>query len=691
MCGIAGILFHDFAVSGDVARRSDRLASVDAMLQALIHRGPDDGGLVDADPMYLGHRRLAILDTSNAGQQPMSDPSGRYWLSYNGEIYNHHSLRRELTQLGVRFRSRSDTEVLLHGAIRWGSDLLPKLDGMFAFAFWDGLERRLWLARDGMGIKPLFYHSNDAALTFASEIKGVLAAGISPQCDREALGPLFAFGYVVAPETGFQGIRQLPPGHELYIHVGQRSTPRTQAWFRLPYPSTPTRWSRQESADRLCQALQKSVSLQMESDVPLGAFLSGGLDSSSIVACMHSTDDLTERRFGQPISNRPSIQSFTVAFNESSFDESAPAAAVADRFGTEHHCPVLPGSDFETLQSISFYAEDPIADNSCMAMWLLCQTTARHVTVAVSGDGADELLGGYSTYRASSLAGRYRRIPAWIRRHCIAAAVNRLPDSDRKYSFGMFAKRFVHGAELQPPLDHCSWRTMLSPQLGIPRLSRDYEYVYANALRRYSDSLETAPPWLSPLERWLHLDLAFHLPNDMLVKVDRMSMAHGLEARVPFLGNEVLATCLSIPSQWKIGPDGGKQPLRDAMRERLPASIVRRKKAGLVIPIEAWLRGVWKPQVQSYLNQDFCESTGLLHWPALKAILDAHLSGRQDHGYALYTLLVLALWWKQWFAPTSQIPALRAVPQGRHPIAPNRNLTPNLDQATAGSRHRSPS
>lgn len=685
MCGIAGILFHDLAEPSDAARRSDRLANVDAMLHSLIHRGPDDGGMVDADPMYLGHRRLAILDTSPAGQQPMSDPSGRYWLSYNGEIYNHHSLRRELTQLGVRFRSRSDTEVLLHGALRWGSSLLPRLDGMFAFALWDALDRRLWLARDGMGIKPLFYHSDASAFTFASEIKGILAAGITPQCDREALGPLLAFGYVAAPETGFQGIRQLPPGHELHVHANQRTTPRTQAWFRFPYPSNPTQWSRHESADRLYQALQNSVSQQMESDVPLGAFLSGGLDSSSIVACMHSTNELANRPPGHPNANQAKIRSFTVAFNESSFDESAPAAAVAARFGTDHHCPMLPGADFGALQAISYYAEDPIADNSCMAMWLLCQTTSRQVTVALSGDGADELLGGYSTYRASSLASYYRRVPAWIRRHCIADAVHQLPSSDRKYAFGMFAKRFVQGAELRPPLDHCSWRTMLSPQLGIPLLGQEYEHVYANALQRYSASLETAPPWLSPLERWLHLDLAFHLPNDMLVKVDRMSMAHGLEARVPFLGNEVLSTCLSIPSQWKLGPDGGKQPLRDAMRDRLPQSIVHRKKAGLVIPIETWLRGLWKTQLHDHLNEDFCESTGLLHWPALKSILHSHLSGRQDHAYALYTLLVLAIWWNQWFASPSQTPTKRFAPQLRPANAPNRILTPHLPHVRPGT------
>jgi asparagine synthase (glutamine-hydrolysing) len=667
MCGIAGILFHHSLSRNDelnqshredYAHREDqthREAMAAAMLRAILHRGPDDGGLLVDDPMYLGHRRLSILDTSDAGHQPMSDRSGRFWLSYNGELYNHASLRSQLQSHGIPFRTRTDTEVLLQGILYWGKEVLTRLDGMFAFAFWDSRERALWLVRDGQGIKPLFYSLSEEQFAFASEIKGLLAMGLPRSIDRRSICEFLTYGYSAAPATGFRNISQLLPGHALELTAGSRQ-PSIRRWYQLPYPSSPATWSRTESSERLRESLHASVTSQMQSDVPLGAFLSGGLDSSAIAACMASNTAYP-------------IKTFTIAFEEASYDESAAASAVAESLRTEHHSPRTSENHLECLQSIVHFAEDPLADNSMVAMWNLCQTTAKQVKVALSGDGADELLAGYSTYRATALAATYRSLPKTLREDWIAPCVRALPPSDRKYALSMFAKRFVDGADLQPPFDHCSWRTMLPESLARQLIVWDEAPSREEVLQSYSQSLDEAPPWLSPLERCLHLDLTFHLPNDMLVKVDRMSMAHSLEVRVPFLGNQVIETCLSLPARWKFSGRREKQILRDAMHGLLPQSILKRKKAGFVIPIEAWLRGPWREGMNHYLSQDFCVGTQLLDWPTLERMMKVHISRREDHAYSLFTLLVLAMWWRHWISnPNVPEPSIRPTKAVRHRV-----------------------
>ncbi len=655
MCGIAGILQFD-GYQGDSLRcdgstESDALA----MLHTLHHRGPDDGGLLIDAPMYLGHRRLSILDCTPAGHQPMGDPTQRYWLSFNGEIYNHRKLRIQMEEAGVSFFTRSDTEVLLRALLHWGNDALRRLDGMFAFALWDRGLKKLWLARDGFGIKPLFYTIDGNRLVFGSEVKAILAAGVRARPNRAGLGMFLALGYSAAPNTGFEGIQQLLPGHEL-MAGREQSTVETRQWYRLPYPAAPEHWSRQESADRLRTALESSVHSQMQSDVPLGGLLSGGLDSSAVVRCMAMNSD------------RP-IDSFTIAFEESSFDESLPAASVAQFFATRHHCPKVNVSDFEVLNGVVEHAEDPIADNSLVAFWSLCRETASHVTVALGGDGADELLAGYATYRATQLASAYRWLPFGIRRGVFQPIVGWLPASDSKYSLAMFARRFVTGAEHGWPLDHCSWRTMLDSATAGQLGGQELQEQWNAALRLYSQPLSEAPDWLSPLEQQLHLDLCFHLPNDMLVKVDRMSMAHSLEVRVPYLGNEVVETCLAIPSQWKRRGAKGKIVLRDSMRPFLPHRIVDRKKAGFVIPIEAWLRGAWREPLLETLTPDFCEATQMIRPEALQSLLSEHYSKQRDHSYTLFTLLIFALWWRTWIESTR---SPRPYASSQHNIAPTR-------------------
>ncbi|MFN7737926.1 MAG: asparagine synthase (glutamine-hydrolyzing) [Pirellula sp.] len=669
MCGIAGALVFEKALLSRESYAQLEASSL-RMVDAILHRGPDDGGLIAAPPIWMGHRRLSILDTSINGHQPMGDSMGRYWISYNGEIYNYKELRSELQSLGATFRTATDTEVLLHGYERWGKSLLHMLDGMFAFAIWDRKEQSLWLARDGVGIKPLFFTQTPDAFLFASEIKSLLAWGVTPQPDLDALHMFLTFGYSVAPNTGFAGIQQLKPGHELTVSL-DTPRPTIARWYRLPYPEAPTNWSRSESADRLQSSLDRSVKSQLQSDVPLGAFLSGGLDSSAIVACMQ-------------VHQRKPIHTFTCSFSEASFDESQPAYAVAKCFGTDHHSPLLAADQLDSLLRVIDHAEDPIADNSLLSVWALCQSTSPHVTVALSGDGADELLAGYSTYRATSLSNFFSRIPSPIRHRLLKPLLRSIPATETKYSASMLAERFLIGAERAWPNNHCSWRTMIDAEISVlVRVSRSEDWIQ-QGLDAYAEPLRDAPYWLSPLEQMLHMDLSFHLPNDMLVKVDRMSMAHSLEVRVPFLSNEVIQTALAIPPQWKLRGRSGKLVLRDAMRHRLPSGILARKKAGFVIPIESWLRGAWGDLLRRVVNADFCQECQILHWPGVRSLLEQHQSGKRNHAYALFTLLVFALWWRRWIQPNNlaiQFPSRTC----SRPISPTRiHRLPDFHEGTNG-------
>ena len=561
MCGIAGI-FHYGGPPGPGPHES--VGRV--MTASLHHRGPDGGGLLVTPRLLLGHRRLAILDLSRLGRQPMSDEQQRVWLAYNGEIYNFRELRRELEQLGHQFRSHTDTEVILRGYLQWGREVVQRLNGMFAFALYDTVADALWLVRDGIGIKPLFYRDDGTRLWFGSEIKAILSdPEVKRRPDWSAIDALLTFAYVPAPATGFEGIRQLLPGQWLRIERGHVDI---QRWFRLPYRDGPQNWTAGESVDRLEAAVRQSVARQMISDVPLGTLLSGGLDSAAVLRAM------------QGVTSTP-VSAFTIGFDEPSFDESQLAAQVANHYAAQHHVSNVPPATAELLSALVAHAEEPLADNSLIPMYVLSEFTHRHVTVALSGDGADELLAGYSTYRASRWAPWYRRVPWPLRHWLIGPLAQRLPPSQRKYGWPQMARRFVEGAEERAPRDHASWRQILSPgqkrRLYGPRWQ---SATNLDSIGLYAAAVTDAPDWLTPLERQLHMDLTFHLPNDMLAKVDRMSMAHSLEVRVPLLDLEVLATCLAIPARWKLR-GRGKWVLRQLLSSDLPSGVVQRKKPAI--------------------------------------------------------------------------------------------------------------
>jgi len=631
MCGIAGIFQY-----GDSSQDAGLTESAGlAMTESLRHRGPDAGGLLVAPRLVLGHRRLSILDLSRLGRQPMRDEQHRVALAYNGEVYNFRELRQTLEQLGHHFRSHTDTEVLLRGYLQWGRAVVEHLNGMFALALYDAAEQSLWLVRDGIGIKPLFYREDGTRIWFASEIKAILSDSRVPrQPDWAALDALFTFSYVPAPATGFAGIRQLLPGHWLLARRGHIETRR---WYRLPYPAQPQRWTEQESAERLDVAIRTAVSQQMISDVPLGTLLSGGLDSAAVLRAMQAT------------SSRP-VNAFTIGFDEPTFDESPLAARVAQRYEAQHHLAQVPPARADLLPALAAHAEEPLADNSLIPVYALAEFARRHVTVALSGDGADELLAGYTTYRASRWAPWYRCVPWPLRRGLLEPLITRLPPSQRKYGWPQLARRFVEGAGQPWPRDHASWRQILTPAQKLRLYSSLWQTVgVLDAIGQYASAADDAPDWLTPLERQLHMDLTFHLPNDMLAKVDRMSMAHALEVRVPLLDQQVLATCLAIPPEWKLRGQG-KWVLRQLLAADLPPDIVRRKKSGFLVPLESWLAGAWQPLLRESLTPQWAAETEAVRWEELRTMLDAQRAGKRDYAYPLFTLLMFSLWWRMWIS-----------------------------------------
>lgn len=629
MCGIVGVF--DYTGRNPIPLNREQAL---AMVDSLVHRGPDDGGLAMWPGIMLGHRRLSILDVSQDGHQPMIDERTGCALVYNGEIYNFPELRAELIQAGHRFHSTTDTEVLLRGYIEWGQMVVHRLNGMFAFALVDPRDCSLWLVRDGIGIKPLFVHDDGKRYWFASEIKAILTALPSlARMDRQGINRFLAFGYTPSPRTGFERIEQIRPGEAWTVRLGHSIT-KTK-WYRLPYPERASFCTLDEATDRLGCALDQSVKRQLVSDVPVGAMLSGGLDSSAIVRSMH--------RAG---SNR--MESFSAGFAESSFDERGYASLVAARYQS-HHSEVTLLSDAQNgLHRLVSHAEEPLADNSALPIYFLSEFMRKSVTVALNGDGADELLAGYDTYRASQLAPYYRCIPKWIRENALRPALDLLPNSVAKYSTKMMLGRFLSFAGHEAPRDHALWRSMVDPRLRKQLFRKSFLVESDDPWSEYISVLDEAPEWLSPLERQLHMDLRFHLPNGLMVKTDRMSMAHGLEVRVPWLDQEVIAACLSFPATWKRRGRNGKRVLKQLLSSDLTRDITHRRKAGFVIPLESWMRNDWQPFLRDHLHERFAQETDLFHWPVLLKMMDDQRDGRADHAYALYTLLILAIWWETW-------------------------------------------
>lgn len=626
MCGIAG--YVRLAPSdGEASEPPD----LQRMVQALLHRGPDSAGFHQAQGVGLGMRRLAIIDLAT-GDQPMHSEDGQLTVVQNGEIYNFLQLRHQLEDRGHRFRTHSDTEVLLHGYAEWGEALPEKLRGMFAVAAWNAQQQRLFLARDHFGIKPLYYCQHDGYLCFASEIKSLLALGISRDVDAEALDRYLSFLYIPEPATIFRHIRALPPGHTLTCQDGEVTIRR----FYHYAPSTGRFQRRGEAVEAVRETFADSVEAMMVSDVPIGLFLSAGIDSAGILAMMARVSDTP-------------VRTFSIGFGaaERHWDELDGAQQLADQFGSEHHAFRVEPDIAQQLPDIVRHFDQPFANPTSLILDLLSKETRRHVKVALSGTGGDELFAGYPRYLGMMLYRRYALLPRPLRQ--AAAALGRAVLRDR--SDGRLtvqrARRFLDSGAL--PFDDSYARMLVI--LEEERKRSLYTQSFAQQLQGSSadfvrQQLQARRPGVPQHEMLLATDIATYLPFNQLAYGDRMSMKQSLELRVPFVDQRMAEVAAAIPLAWHLEGRTTKALLREAMQPYLPQNIVKAAKRGLNLPIALWFRGPLRPWLEERLAPHRLEARGYFDPNAVAQVLDEHLQGRRDHSLFLWALAVLETWFE---------------------------------------------
>jgi asparagine synthase (glutamine-hydrolysing) len=619
MCGICGIV----SAAGDGGPDPEVVAR---MSRRLVHRGPDSDGLFQRGPVALAARRLSIIDLEH-GSQPIANEDGTVVVVQNGEIYNYRELKRELEGRGHRFATECDTEVLVHLYEEEGDAFPERLRGMFAVAVWDERRGRLLLARDRFGIKPLYYRLRDGELSFASELKAMLEQpGFSRAIDPEAVAAYLAFNSIPAPLTIFAEARKLPPGCLLAWRDGEIEQRR----FARPAPVDAERVRSEpaaELAEELREVLRDSVRAHLVADVPVGVLLSGGVDSGGITA-------LAAGESAAP------VKTFSIGFEESGFDELSRARLVAERFGTDHHELIVRPDAVELLPKLVSSFDEPFGDSSALPTYLVSELAAGEVKVALSGEGGDELFGGYYTYVADLLPSRVGRLAALA-----SPLIEALPSSDARVGFDYKAKRFARAANLPPLERHHAWKEIFSPEqrgslLGDGNPGWDPVSLYRE---RY---LETAGA--EPLARMQDVDLGIYLVDDLLVKTDRLSMAHSLELRVPFLDERVAEFALALPTSLKVRGLAKKRLLRRALAPLLPRQVVRGRKQGFSIPLAAWLRGPLEPFARELLSAETLERQGCLDAATVTGLLDRHCSGREDLSRQLWGLMAFTLWFDRY-------------------------------------------
>jgi asparagine synthase (glutamine-hydrolysing) len=623
MCGIAGW------VGAGGGREV-----LDAMLATLEHRGPDDTGRHLDGAAALGMTRLSIIDLVT-GRQPMTSEDGTTTIVFNGEIYNFRALRAELEARGRRFTTRSDTEVLLRAWEEHGPACVERLRGMFAFAIWDAARRRLFLARDRLGKKPLYYWHRGGLFAFASEPKALLAhPAVTRVLDTAALEHYAAFGYTPAARSIFDGIAKLPPGHTATVADGALRLARY--WAPPPGTAVALPAAGDELLARVRAEVRDAVRVRLEADVPLGVFLSGGVDSSVIVACMRELD------VGR-------LATFSVGFGaDRSHDELAYARAVARRFATDHHEEVLEPKVTDLATTVVRHFDEPFADSSAIPTVVVAEATARHLKVALSGIGGDETFGGYPRYLGVRLSEAWARVPRALRAGPEALARLCLPDSASSRNLGDWARRFAEGTSRPMPERYVGWTrffdgpalaALATPALAA-RFSGDVEAAHraAWAARGFDDPVDGA---------W-RIDLATYLPDDLLTMADRMSMARSLEVRAPFCDHRLVELSLGIPPALKLKGFRLKALLKAAFADVLPPAVVRRRKQGFMIPLSRWLREELRPLLEDTLAPERVRARGLWQPAVVQRLVDEHLAGARTHGDRLWTLVMLELWTREY-------------------------------------------
>jgi asparagine synthase (glutamine-hydrolysing) len=630
MCGISG-----YITAKGLALRE----TVEIMTNTLQLRGPDDAGYWVNEGVALGHRRLSIIDLAG-GHQPITNENSTIWLVFNGEIYNFLELRTSLQAKGHQFQTQSDSEVIIHAYEEYGADCVTRFNGMFAFALWDSVEQQLVLARDRFGEKPLYYALINQDFVFASEPKAILRhPGVNRELDLRSLSRYLAYEYVPWPHSMFKQIRKLPPAHVLIYKQGDVKLFRY--WDARFNPRAALAGLNEgDLAEALIAQLREAIRLRLISDVPLGVFLSGGLDSSALVALMAEL---------MP-SNK--IKTFSIAFDEKSFDESGYARMVARHFGTDHAEEMFNLQNLtQILPEISAYMDEPLADGSLMATYLLAKFTRQQVKVALGGDGGDELLAGYPTFVAFEWANIYEKLPRWLRR-LIGQSAKYLPVSTDNLSLDFKIKQFLKGTSYQNPWRNQVWIGSFTPeeqqQLLAPEIQR--ELGDFNPYNRLLE-LETEHAQDSPLNRLTYQYLNCYLSDNILCKVDRTSMASSLEARSPFLDHNFAEFVCALPEHLRLRGNIGKYLLKVGLRGRLPATILRRPKKGFGIPVAKLILGGLREQVIAEFQPDKLRQEGFFNPDYVQKLLTNHLAGRQDNRKLLWTLLMFQLWYKNYLSP----------------------------------------
>ncbi|MDN5752163.1 MAG: amidotransferase 1, exosortase A system-associated [Nitrosospira sp.] len=620
MCGIVGLF--DTRDKRDIDRQL-----LGRMNQIQIHRGPDEGELYTEPGMGFGHRRLSIMDVSS-GQQPLFNEDGSVVVVFNGEIYNFQELAKELAALGHTFRTHCDTEVIVHAWEEWGEHCVGRFRGMFAFGLWDRNQETLFLARDRLGIKPLYYSLlEDGTLIFASELKALLAhPDFNRDMDPHAIEDYFAYGYVPEPKTIFRQAFKLPPAHTLKLRSGQSMPQPCQYWDVpfIPHDSI----SVQEAQEELIVRLRESVKIHLMTEVPLGAFLSGGVDSSAVVAMMANL-------MGEP------VNTCSISFGDPAFNESAYAQKVADRYRTRHNVEQVDQDDFDLIDKLASLYDEPFADSSAMPTYRVCELARKRVTVALSGDGGDENLAGYRRYRWHLYEDRMRSmLPLGLRKPLFGLLGNLYPKADwapkvlrAKSTFEALARDSVegyfHGVSIM--------KDRMRQRLFSASFSRSLQgYQAVEVLRAHADKC----PVQDPLSRVQYLDMKTYLVGDILTKVDRASMAHALEVRVPLLDHKLVEWISGLPVSFKLHDQEGKYVFKRALEPYLPDDVLYRDKMGFSVPLASWFRGPLRHRVNDALMGPVLTNTGIFNKTFLQEMLDQHQSGRRDYSASLWTLLM---------------------------------------------------
>jgi asparagine synthase (glutamine-hydrolysing) len=624
MCGIVGQLNR--RGGPPVAE-----ATLRRMCGAMVHRGPDDEGVYVDGTFGMGMRRLSINDLAG-GHQPIANEDGSVLVVCNGEIYNSPVLRRELEAAGHRMSSHSDVAVIPHLYEEHGDDFVRHLDGMFGLALWDARARRLVLARDPIGIKPLYLAERDGSVAFASELTPLVVAGWCDEIDFTSLHHYLSLGYVPAPGSIFAGVRKLEPGCQVTFEADGRTVER-RYWTLRFQPAARTQ-SDDAYAEEVLATLRAAVRSHLLSDVPVGVFLSGGVDSSGLVALMSEVSDQR-------------IHTFSVGFEEKSFDELDLARGVARRYATEHHEIVVRPDAVRILPALVHHFGEPFADSSAIPVYYVSELAHRTVKVVLSGEGGDEVFAGYETYLAGKLAAAYRRLPGLLGRSLIPALVRRMPVSHARVSFDYKAKRFVAGAHLSPADGHFWWKVVLS-EAAQEELCTGPARVAATetaAIYRAAAARAGSDDWLARLQA---IDAHVYLPDDILTKADRMSMAHSLEARVPYLDRTLVELAARLPSDVKLRGLSKKWVLKRALKDHVPAEILRAKKRGFNVPVPSWLRGELRDVVADVLSPAALRRVGLFDPDVVQRMIREHDAMRVDHSRPLWTLLVFMTWHDAW-------------------------------------------